>query len=142
MDDEKNLLYRFIPKNVMTKGKLFGFEYVNWIEAVLVTGLVIKLISLTDFVQKIKIICYCVIGICIFVLFLRGVKNRSLLIFFMDIIKNRSNYIKYSLGSASDERKCRKTSEEYNFGGMSFYEKVIFSVKRKFREFDSKYGKE
>lgn len=141
-DQNPKDLYRYIPKNVITKGKLLGFEYVNWIESVLITGIIIKLITMTDFVPKIKIICCSVIGICVFVLFLRGVKNRSIILFFADIIKNRSSQIKYSLGSASDERKHRKAGEEYNFGGMSFYEKVVHSIKTKFRAFDQKYGNE
>ena len=137
-----NDFYRFIPQNVLTKGKLFNIDYINWIEAVIFTGLIGKAIFMTDLVLKIKIICCCVICLCSFALFLRGIKNRSVLTFFYDMIKYKSSQVRYSLGSVSNERKRKKANIETNFGGTSYFERIVARCKAKFKEFDSKYGKE
>ena len=141
-NDQNHEFYRFIPQNVLTKGKFLNIEYINWIEAIAFTGLIGKGIFMTNLVMRIKIICCCVLCLCSFALFLRGIKNRSVLTFFFDMIKYKSSQVRYSLGSVSNERKKKRTNIETNFGGTSFYERCVARCKSKFKDFDAKYGNE
>lgn len=134
--------YRWTPRNVITKGKFLSIPYINWVEAVITTGLVAYGIYNTNFVMKIKIICWCVICVCVFAAFLHGIKNRSVYSIFFDMIKDRASRTKYSLGGVTSDRKRKAFSTNSEFAGMSLYERAIFNIKSKFKAFDAKYGKE
>lgn len=140
MNNEHNI-NKFIPQNAIKKYQFFGINYMNWVEAIAIPYLVGKGIWATTLVLKIKIICIIVICISLFILFLKGIKNRSVLTFIFDLMKDTGNHNKYKLGSVNDERRIKNTSIENQFGGMSLYERLLFNIKSKFKRFDDKYGK-
>lgn len=141
LDNIPNDYFRFIPAPVFSKGKILGIQYINWIEAVAFSALLGRGIFATDLVIKIKVICCCVLCTSMFALCLHGIKNRSILTFIYDIMKDNSRHIKYSLGSVNNERRRKKPTAEGQFGNMSLFERVMFSIKRKAKAIDDRYDK-
>lgn len=134
-----NNRYRRIPFNAFQKGKILGIDIIRWIEAFIFLIIIGLIIWITPFVIKIKVICLIVIGASIFALSLHGIKNRSITEIFIDIVVDKKNKRKYSLGSVSDERK-RNVYDEAQFANESNFEKAIRLIRKGIRELDEKYG--
>lgn len=141
MQQEEYLKGRPIYKNVLKKGKLFTIDISRWIEAALVTGAVGYGIYQIPFVTRVKWIVIVVICTSLAVLFLHGVRNRSVFQLLFDIIKDSKFTTKYSLGSVNNERKGKQAAY-YKFGGESYFDKLTATIKFKFKSFDQKYGGE
>lgn len=131
--------YRRIPFNAFQKGKVLGIDIIRWVEAFIFISIIGFILWLTPFVIKIKVITFIVIGTSIFALSLHGVKNRSITEIFIDIVVNKKNKKKYSLGSVSDERK-RNIYNESKFANESNFERAINAIRTTISRFDEKYG--
>lgn len=138
MSEEKmDPLVKTIPKNALKTGKFLSFRYRNWIEAIITAYLIGYGIYMTTFVTKIKVICIIILCTTDLIIFLRGIKNRTVIDFLGNIITDRMSRIEYHLGSVNNDRK----QEQNQFGGESLLERTIKNVKTKAKKFDDKYGK-
>lgn len=138
---EEYLQGRPIYKNVLTKGKLFTIDITRWVEAVIVSGSVGYGIYQIPFVTRVKWIVIIVVCVSLAVLFLHGIRNRSVFQLLLDVIKDSRYTAKYSLGSVNNERKGKQATY-YKFGGESYLDRLIATIKHKFKAFDEKYGGE
>ena len=136
MSNEDNTI--IIPPNVIKKGTFLGIGIQNWIEAILMTVSTGLIIWSTNFVIKIKIISITVICTSLFILFIRGLKNRSVFQLLYDIIKEKKQQKKYSLGSVNNDRKYHQ-AQSNKFGGESLFERFLNNIKSKIKNFDAKY---
>ena len=73
-DDSRNSV---IPDNVLTKGMFMDIPVRRWIEAGVSLLVVLLISSLIPFVKTVRIMFIIIIGAGAFLLFLRGIKNRS-----------------------------------------------------------------
>lgn len=128
---------KFIPENVIKKGKILNIDWIRWGEAALFTCLMAVLIWSTELTVKVKLIVVVVLGISIAAFFLHGIKNRSVTQVIADMIKDKKCRRKYSL--ASPDKKGRKEEKE-SFGNQSLFQRVIKAIKYYIWALDQKYG--
>lgn len=128
----------YIPNNVLNKGKFLGFDWIRWVEFIVLTASVCLIVWSTTLLQKIKIIICVVIGISILVVCLHGIKNRSITEFLIDASRDRTVRKKYSLASIDVNRKgfIKKQGE---FGNISNMDKIIKKIKGLAKSVDEKY---
>lgn len=138
-NDEMPENAEYIPFNVLNKGKIFGFDWIRWVEAAMTIGLVALIVWSTTLLPKIKIIIISVIGISVLILCLHGIKNRSYTEFILDASRDRQIRKKYSLASIDINRKGAARKQSGNFGNTSNVEKLVKSVKNFAKSVDEKY---
>ena len=74
---EEDRIYR-IPKNVIQSQRFMGFGKRNWLDAIVLTLLLIFLIGLIPFVTKVRIIVTASIAAAVILLCLLGIKGMSI----------------------------------------------------------------
>lgn len=90
-DEEKDPNLWFLNKNVISKGKTFGIPNRNIFEAVFFTSLTEYCIVSINFTKVAFVSCTVIICPIVFGLFLRGLKNRSVLQILFSSIKFHFN---------------------------------------------------
>lgn len=140
--DDNDLLEneRFIPQNTLTKGKIMMIDWNRWVEDAVFCGATAYIVVHTNFVTQIKVIIIIVLCIAETFLFLRGIKNRSVLQVIFEIILSRYERRHYRLGSVTDARKNNAAIQNNHFGGESAFDRIIARIRYGFKEFDAKYG--
>lgn len=143
MDDNELLENeRFIPQNVLTKGKVMMIDWIRWFEAAVFCALTIYIVLHTNFVASIKAIIIIVLCIAEAFLFLRGIKNRSVLQVIFEMILSRKERRHYKLGSVNDGRKTNKSIQSNHFGGESSFDRIVARIRYGFKQFDERYGED
>ena len=104
---EENRIDR-IPKNVIQSQRLLGFGKRNWLDAVIMTLLLIFLIGLIPFVTKVRIIVTASIAAAVILLCLLGIKGMSISECIVNIFISRPTKHQYHLRSI--RYVSRKTS--------------------------------
>lgn len=140
-ENELSANQRRIPQNVLQKGQILHIEWVRWLESGIFCSITFCLITMTNFVNEIKIISITVLCISEVLFFLHGIKNRSVMHVLMEVIKSKYTRKHYRLGSVNDARKAVAEIQNY-FGGESNFDKFTRRLRYKFGEFDRKYGSE
>lgn len=106
---EEEKLYEFvIPENYKK-----GFSYRNIVEAVLVVGILDKLISITPFIFTVKLIAITVVTVIFGFIFVIGIKGESVFEFLSSYIRYRRSRKKLVLKipSATDKKKYYDTKK-------------------------------
>lgn len=137
-DNQEQIDALLIPDNIIKSGTIWGIPHRRWIEALVFSGCTAFLCTLSPFVIRIKIILIIVLCTTIFILSVRGIKNRSITEFIIDNVNFLKTNKKYHLASISSGRK--KNSVPVKFGNESYFEQMVRISKTKFKEFDEKYG--
>lgn len=84
--DEEELYKFVIPENYKK-----GFSYRNVVEAVLVVGVLDKIISITPFIFSVKLIAITVVSVIFGLIFVIGIKGESVFEFLLSYIRYRKN---------------------------------------------------
>ena len=77
MSEEKNRTEFRITRNVITKGKHFGYPDSNWIEAFIVCGITIFVVTHLPFTRIAMIVSLLVLIPFLMVIFVRGIHKHS-----------------------------------------------------------------
>lgn len=106
--EEEKLYEFFIPDNYKN-----GFRYRNIVEAVLVVGILDKLISITPFIFTVKLIAITVVTVIFGFIFVIGIKGESVFEFLTSYIRYRRSRKKLVLKipSATDKKKYYDTKK-------------------------------
>ena len=128
---------KFIPENVIKKGKILNIDWIRWAEAVLFISLTGGFMWSSGFTVKVKMIVLVVLGTSIAAFFLHGIKNRSVTQVITDMIKDKKCRKKYSLASPDIKKK---SEGDESFGKQSLYQRMIKTLKYYIIKFDQRYG--
>jgi len=118
-----------IISNIIEVGNFLGFPYRRWAEAIGFTGLFILIIALVPFTFWARFFICLVYGFAIFTIALNGIKNRSIVQFFMDEKRFRKNKrILHLRGPEFIKAKADISSYE---GGDDFFGRQIDRIKER-----------
>lgn len=132
-------LNTWLNQNVITKGKIRGIPKRNIYEAVFFTTTATLIIGSIHFTQIVTIISLIVLIPIIFLLTIRGIKNRSVLSILVAEIKFHKNRRILHLRSAEYVRKENKYAKEENCD-ESVIETIIRITKNKLINFIDEYS--
>ena len=138
-DEEKDPNLWFLNKNVISKGKTFGIPNRNIFEAVFFTSLTEYCIVSINFTKVAFVSCTVIICPIVFGLFLRGLKNRSVLQILFSSIKFHFNRRELHLRSPEYVKKENQYANEETIN-ESFFESIWRHIQKWLRSFIEKYS--
>ena len=136
-DDELKILEYQWTSNVIEKSKFHGIEKKNLVEAIIVSATVTLFIVAIPFTNIVKGMSAAVIVPVLFLVFVKGYKNRSIFQFIRDELKFKHRRRVSHLRGPEYKRKEKKQFESYEEFG--FIESVIAKSKQRLDDFIEKY---
>lgn len=137
--EEKDLEI-IIPENILDSKRILGFRRKNVIEGIILAAIFAIIILQIPFVTRIKVIFIIILCSSVLGLSCVGIKDKSVSEIFIDIKYNLSLPKQWHLRSIKDAKKRKKfkVSEESSYSNLSFAEKIYYTAKQKYKEFQSK----
>lgn len=136
-DDELKILEYQWTSNVIEKSKFHGIEKTNLAEAIVVPAAVALFIVAIPFTDIVKGMSTAVIVPVLFVVFVKGYKNRSIIQFIKDELKFKHRRRVEHLRGPEYKRKEKKQFENYEEYG--FIKSFITKSKQRLDDFIEKY---
>lgn len=136
-DDELKILEYQWTSNVIEKSKFHGIEKKNLVEAIIVSATVTLFIVAIPFTNIVKGMFAAVIVPVLFVVSVKGYKNRSIFQFIRDELKFKHRRRVSHLRGPEYKRKEKKQFESYEEFG--FIESIIAKSKQRLDDFLEKY---